>query len=477
MLAAIRHLKIFLLVLFAGSVLTNCSDYYIDDIERGGGYNYEFGFPELRVSTAGYYNMGGTPIIDVSGDIVYAGLIYAENEQGNLQANVSIDINITDQESGDFVARETLTDSLVSENSSVIFSQNVHRFNKLFEVRPGAFDVEIVLTDEKSGKQTTQNNKVTIPDYADRIAAISEIQIFGKNNALGNADFVPVTTYDVPGQLDSLKFVVQITNSTNNDITVNSRLKKFRADTSVAWPMSIQDYPRSNIRYQGIEYDEFDILQSGTRTLQQQGNIFIEYAYEELDEGNYRLEVEITDGNDIETISGREFGIKPPFYPAVRTAQKMAETLFYIMEEDEYKALMKIKNPDSLKSAIDRFWLRNIGNSALAKEAISMYYNRVEEANKQFSNFKEGWKTDPGMVYILFGPPWSVDDVFNSRMIWYYTNNLDDPERGFLFRVSDLKSKYFPFDNYILDRNILYHNLEYRQIQRWRTGNILTADL
>ncbi|MGN8226342.1 hypothetical protein [Gracilimonas sp. BCB1] len=243
MQAAIRHLKLFLLVLFAGSVLTNCSDYYIDDIERGGGYNYEFGFPELRVSTAGYYNIEGTPVIDVSGDIVYAGLIYAENEQGDLQADVSIDINITDQESGDFVARETISDSLVSDNNSVIFSQNVHRFTKLFEVRPGAFDVEIVLTDEKSGKQTTQNNKVTIPDYADRIAAISEIQIFGKNNTLRNTDFVPVTTYDVPGQLDSLKFVVQITNSTNNDITVNSRLKKFRADTSIAWPMKYSGLP------------------------------------------------------------------------------------------------------------------------------------------------------------------------------------------------------------------------------------------
>ena len=465
------------MLFFAGSFFAGCSDYYIDDVERGGGYNYVSGYPELRLSTAGYYNVEGVPIIDVSGDIVYAGLIYSKNQSGKLQADVTVNINITSQENGEFITQKTIRDSLLSDKNEVIFSQDVYRFNEQFPVKPGEFDVEVILTDEKSGKQTTRTNEVTIPDYTEEVVAISEIQLFGKNNSLTNAGFVPVTTYDVPGQLDSLKFVVQITNSTDSDIEVNSRLKKFRSDTSIAWPMSVQDYPQSHIRYQGIEYDKFEIVQSGTRTLQQKGNIFIEYAYRGLELGNYRLEVEISNEDGVETISGREFGVKPPYYPAVKTTREMAESLYYIMDKDEHEALMQIEDKDSMKKAIDRFWLKNINNSAIAKDVISMYYNRVEEANKQFSNFKEGWKTDPGMVYILFGPPWSVNDVFNTRMIWAYTNNLEDDERNFLFRVSDIKGKYFPFDNYILDRKILYHYLEYRQKQRWRSGNILTIDL
>ncbi|MDZ7807923.1 MAG: GWxTD domain-containing protein [Gracilimonas sp.] len=232
---------------------------------------------------------------------------------------------------------------------------------------------------------------------------------------MDGAEFIPVTTYDVPANLDSLKFMVQINNSSNAPINIRSNLKKFEADTSIAWPMSIQNYPRSSIRYQGIEYDEFEILQSGTRTIDQNGNIFIEYSYGDLEMGNYRLEIFINGKGELSTEGGREFGIKPAYYPAVKTTRQLAEPLAYIMTDKEYEELMSIENEDSLKMAMDRFWLSNIKNSNLAEDVISLYYTRVEEANKQFSNYKEGWKTDLGMVYILFGPPWSVNDVFNRR--------------------------------------------------------------
>ena len=33
------------------------------------------------------------------------------------------------------------------------------------------------------------------------------------------------------------------------------------------------------------------------------------------------------------------------------------------------------------------------------------YYRRVRFANEEFTQYKDGWKTDRGMIYILFGPP------------------------------------------------------------------------
>jgi hypothetical protein len=40
---------------------------------------------------------------------------------------------------------------------------------------------------------------------------------------------------------------------------------------------------------------------------------------------------------------------------------------------------------------------------------MEQYYARVEYANKHFSHFMEGWRTDMGMVYIMFGPPSNVE--------------------------------------------------------------------
>jgi hypothetical protein len=37
------------------------------------------------------------------------------------------------------------------------------------------------------------------------------------------------------------------------------------------------------------------------------------------------------------------------------------------------------------------------------------YYARVEFANKHFSHFMDGWKSDMGMVFIIFGTPSNVE--------------------------------------------------------------------
>ena len=40
-----------------------------------------------------------------------------------------------------------------------------------------------------------------------------------------------------------------------------------------------------------------------------------------------------------------------------------------------------------------------------AKELIRIYYNRVFFSNYYFTSDREGWKTDSGMIFIVYGPP------------------------------------------------------------------------
>jgi hypothetical protein len=37
------------------------------------------------------------------------------------------------------------------------------------------------------------------------------------------------------------------------------------------------------------------------------------------------------------------------------------------------------------------------------------YYTRVNYANVHFRGMREGWRTDMGMVYIIFGPPSDIN--------------------------------------------------------------------
>ena len=89
-------------------------------------------------------------------------------------------------------------------------------------------------------------------------------------------------------------------------------------------------------------------------------------------------------------------------------------------------------------------------------ELMEEYYRRVSYANENFDGWKDGWETDRGMVYILFGPPDQVErtnpSMANSTLyqIWTYNRinkqfifkdqngfgdfRLDSPLNGFGLR-------------------------------------------
>ena len=59
-------------------------------------------------------------------------------------------------------------------------------------------------------------------------------------------------------------------------------------------------------------------------------------------------------------------------------------------------------------------------------ELMDEYYKRVSYANENFDGWKDGWETDRGMIYILFGPPDQVERTNPSMasstlyQIWTY---------------------------------------------------------
>jgi GWxTD domain-containing protein len=271
--------------------------------------------------------------------------------------------------------------------------------------------------------------------------------------------------------------VVQVTNNRSEDpLVVNSRLKRFEADTSAARPMSFNNYSPSSMPYRGIDYNRSETVDETQRVLEQPGSVLIEYRYPLPKRGNYRFEV-TTEGAEADGLyKARDFSVKSENYPAIRNPRELAEPLAYLMGRNEYRDLMKIEDPEELKEAIDRFWLSNVGSMNRARHVISLYYERVEQANKQFSNFKEGWKTDMGMIYILFGPPWYVERRLN-RMQWSYSYDRTDPRYNFFFEKPKMRNEFFPFDNYLLERSQNYFNMQYQQVQLWLSGEILNTNI
>jgi len=463
--------------LLAFTLLSSCVPEVDRNVERGADYKFKEGFPEVRVSAIGFFDELDKSGINLTADIVYGSLIYRTEGKQQI-ANIKLNIRIEEKETKKNVKTELYNLDISTKEENITNSQDIFTYNKRIPVPPGDYTVYVTTTDKNSDKQITRQTHAFIPNPVNNTANLTTVQLLSKDSTASQNEFFPVTTYDVPGKMDSLKFRFQVTNTKKDTLEVLSTLKKFNADTTISRRLSSNNYSAASLPYEGIEYDEFEIIQENRRKIIQPGNVLIEFKFPQLERGNYRFQVSISGSieESEETEKARDFGIKSKNYPTLKTPRELARPLVYLMGRKDYEEMMQIQSPDSLKKAIDAFWLQEMKQTQTAQDVIALYYERVEMANKQFSNFKEGWKTDPGRVFILFGPPWYVDQSVET-MQWSYSYNRQDPNANFIFFRPRINNKYYPFNHFVLNRRHFYFGNEYRQVQNWITGNILTRSL
>ena len=156
-------------------------------------------------------------------------------------------------------------------------------------------------------------------------------------------------------------------------------------------------------------------------------------------------------------------------FPKIKTPEELIDPLAYITTTADYKAL---KREENKKLAVDNFWL-NIGKSTgRARELIRIYYNRVYFANYYFTNDRPGWKTDRGMIYIVYGPPQNMKKSPAGETWVYYAKGANNAiEFDFSY-----KPTAFSLDNFVLQRS-QSQDWHWRDaVDSWRNGQIYLAD-
>ena len=148
-------------------------------------------------------------------------------------------------------------------------------------------------------------------------------------------------------------------------------------------------------------------------------------------------------------------------FPKVTRHSQMRDALRYITTSNEFQQLSAYQIP---KVAVDSFWISNSGRPDIASELIRKYYQRVETANKLYTSFTDGWKTDRGMIFIVLGKPSTVFRSFDQE-VWIY-GEYDDL-KALRFYFNKIQN---PFTNndYVLIRDEYYKAAWYQNVQLWR---------
>jgi GWxTD domain-containing protein len=147
-------------------------------------------------------------------------------------------------------------------------------------------------------------------------------------------------------------------------------------------------------------------------------------------------------------------------FPEIGTVAEMRESLRYISTDSEYRNMMA----QPPRAAVDDFWIKITGHPERALQQIKRYYKRVEEANRFFTLSKEGWKSDRGMIYIVYGPPSVVyRNAFSEE--WTYGEIGNPLSVRFLFNSVSFAGDLTEFE---LVRSDNYRNSWHLAVSNWR---------
>ncbi len=99
------------------------------------------------------------------------------------------------------------------------------------------------------------------------------------------------------------------------------------------------------------------------------------------------------------------------------------EDVVYIISDDEKKVFKQLQTDEEKENFIEQFWARrNPDPRNPQNEFKEEHYRRIAYANERFASGIPGWKTDRGMIYIMYGQPAEIEShpsggTYN-REIW-----------------------------------------------------------
>ncbi len=137
-------------------------------------------------------------------------------------------------------------------------------------------------------------------------------------------------------------------------------------------------------------------------------------------------------------------------FPKFTKIEELLPPLILVTTPEEYADLSNAKGD---KPKFDKVILSMTGEKNRAKEFMRQFFRRVELANIYFSSYKEGWKTDRGILFVVLGLP---DEVMRNagNEIWNYKNlnvrftfvrsgSVYDPENYVLLRDKKFTEPWF----------------------------------
>jgi GWxTD domain-containing protein len=331
--------------------------------------------------------------LDVFIQVPYSDLAFVKTDNG-YTASYEMTIDILDS------TDQLFTEKLWTENvQAQTFDQSVSTsasslVRRVFELPPGRYSVVTIVRDKEQKEGQRLVRKLAVSRYDTAKFTLSDIMLVSRlSRSEGKTTIVPSVSPNVgvnPGgfhiffetynheQLDSVKFVIDILNEAKEVVS------------ETVLPHSLEEG---------------------------RNQMFVKLDSDSLPIGNYRLFVRAYGISDsvakgvylAET--SRFFVVRWQGLPrTIKDIDLAIEQCVYIAKDAEMSHMREAKTKEEKQRRFIEFWKKRDPNPNTPRnEKMEAYFAKVDYANKNFKTYIEGWRTDMGMVYIIFGPPSNVD--------------------------------------------------------------------
>lgn len=313
-------------------------------------------------------------------------------------------------------------------------------FENSFAVKPGKYKLQIQMTDDNNkARMGVYNEDIEVPDFGNSQLNLSQIELSTQVLKGGNNDDMFVkngyTIFPNPSRFygSNLPRLTLYAELYNLEYEAGSTSNTYGADfilTDEAGSV-VKEFPSKTFNKAG-----------------QTAIIIHSLNVISIQSGRYYLLLRVTDHTSKKTaVSKKLFVIYREGESIYETqaddsffkdmdaqgAVRAGNIISIVGKSDDTKIYSQLEL-DGKKKFLDRFWKeRDPSPGTKTNELLMDYYKRYEDANQKFSTpNREGWKTDMGRVYLVYGPPAQIEKhEFESDkypyQIWYYYQLKDQP--------------------------------------------------
>lgn len=328
--------------------------------------------------------------VDIYIEVPFSKVEFKKNKSGGNDYSSDLDFTVTVlRKNGDAaftsVYREVVktpkTDLEYLARNSLIITKNIF-------LEAGEYTIKVSSRELSSKKFYELQKPLYVKDFRSMPLSISDVMIVSKIAETDGKKYITPLASRNAGNLDTMYlFFFVYVSKIASDLKVDLRILNSRSE---------EVFSQTNIPVGLVDFSNQLIIPVPTGA----------FAND-----IYKIEVSAaTPGNSIKSIA--EFEYRWMNFPVSLDDIDLAiDQLQYIATDSEMKKMRKGKTAADKQKRFMEFWKSKDPSPATTRnEVMNEYYRRIDYANKNYSTqYTTGWKTDMGMVFIIFGLPNNVE--------------------------------------------------------------------